>query len=589
LKDRKRLIKASWSRCQAWGLNPEKKRLGKILSNQELQEKQATHKLLINASLPYMKLMAETFKECGSLLALINEECYVLKLVGPSKIMESRKKLGLIEGTSLREEDAGTNAAALCIEIKKPFYVSGREYFVKLLQKGSCFAAPIIDEDMLLGAIIIIHPKRSGHPHTFALVQTLARLIVREHQEITQGNLIVSVCDSLNTGVVLAEKNGCVRYANQRARHILKIKKGENIVGYFNVNLFSSKKISNEIIFSKITRQSYLITRKRYNDKLLFLCAPLEDELRKEEKIKTKLAPYKFSDIIGLEDTKAKARNLAMQNVNILIVGESGTGKELFASAVHNASPCAGARFVVVNCAAIPESLFESELFGYKKGAFTDARSDRVGRIEYASGGTLFLDEIGDLPLNIQSKLLRVIEDKCIMPLGGNEAKNVDVRFIFATNKNLEKLIIQKKFREDLFYRISTPVIKIPPLRERKHEIMALVNYFIQQNQNDHQRFISGISDKTIGNLMEYDYPGNVRELQRIIKNAYLVCEGDWIELDDLEIPGHKGSCSLQARLEECASRIIKERLLINKNNRKRTARELGISSRTLYRYLNKI
>jgi len=587
-EDHGKSVRESKRRCKKLGLDPKIRRLNIILTSKELVEKQKKNHFLIHAALPYMTLMAETFKECGSLLALVDNECYILKLIGPANVKNSRKKLGLVEGTSLREEDAGTNAATLCLNLKKPFRIAGKEYFFELFQKGSCFAAPIIEGNRLLGAAVIIHPKRVGHPHTFALVQTLAKLICREYREITQGNFVISVCDSLNTGVVLAEKPGVVCYTNLRARHILKIKKGNNITDHFDADIFSPAHIRNEILYSKHTNSSFLVTRKAYSDKFLFLFEPLEEELKKEEKIKATLAPYNFDDIIGLEKTKKKAYHLAMQHVNLLILGESGTGKELFASAVHNTSPRAGAPFIVVNCAAIPETLFESELFGYKKGAFTDARNDRIGKIECASGGTLFLDEIADLPLTTQSKLLRVIEDKCVTPLGCNDIKNVDVRFIFATNRNLIELVEQKKFREDLYYRIHSPMIKIPPLRERRYEIPDFIDYFIQKTQNDYTRFVTGIADDTVAKLMEYDYPGNVRELQGILTNAFLTCQGEKIEITDLEMPYKNDSLYLKDQLALCAARIIKERLSVNNNDINITAQELKISPRTIYRYLKK-
>ncbi len=586
--DEAKSVEESKNRCQNLGLNPKKKQLTAILTSKELAEKQKNNYFLIHAALPYMTLIAETFKECGSLLALVDNECYILKLVGPANVRHNRRKFGLVEGTSLREEDAGTNAVTLCLNAKKPFRIAGKQYFLELFQTGSCFAAPIIEGNRLLGAVVIIHPKKGNHPHTFALVQSLAKLICREYREITQGSFIISVCDSLNTGVVLTEKQGAVWYANLRARHILRIKKGDDIVDHFDAEIFSSARLNNEILYSQNVQRSFLVTRKAYHDKFLFLFEPLEEELRKEEKIKATLAPYNFKDIIGLGNIKKKAQHLAMQRVNLLIIGESGTGKELFASAVHNASPRAGAPFIVVNCAAIPETLFESELFGYRKGAFTDARCDRIGKIEYASGGTLFLDEIADLPLTIQSKLLRVIEDKCVTPLGGNDTKNVDVRFIFATNRDLNKLIEQKKFREDLYYRIHSPMIKIPPLRERKHEIPDFIDYFIQKTRSDYTRFVAGIADETIAKLMEYHYPGNVRELQGILTNAFLTCQGEKIETNDIEIPQEYDSFYLKDQLAICAERIIKERLSINNNDIKITARELKISPRTIYRYLKR-
>lgn len=586
--DRKKLIRESKQRCHRSGLRTDKRCLSKTISQRDLVKRQSIHQYLINAAIPYMTLMAETFQECGSILALVDEKCCVLKLSGPEEMLLSRKKLGLTEGISLHEEHAGTNAVALCLKIKKPFYVAGNEYFFKLFQQGSCFAAPIVINGHGLGAIIIIHPHKVGHPHTFALVQTLAQLIGREYEGTKQGNLVVSVCNMLNTGVVLAEKSGEVWYANTRARHMLNIKKRTNIIDYFNTDIFSFANVSNEIIYSKRKQQTFLVTRKYYNDKFLFLFEPIEDELRKEKKIRNALAPYTFNDIIGLNMVKKKAHSLAIQHINILVVGESGTGKELFAAAIHNASSRAGARFVIVNCAAIPESLFESELFGYKKGAFTDARSDRIGRIEYASGGTLFLDEISEMPVNLQSKLLRVIEDKCVTPLGCNKSKSIDVRFVFATNRNLEKLVLQKKFRGDLYYRLSSPVIRIPPLRQRKGEIPELIESFMLRIRNEYKRFVTGLDQDTISKLMGYQYPGNVRELQGILKNAYLTCQQDRIKVDDIEIPENSGAEYLKDHLADCAVNIIKERLQINNSNVKATARGLGISPRTIYRYLKK-
>jgi transcriptional regulator with PAS, ATPase and Fis domain len=586
--DRKELIRNSKQKCRALGLEPDQTQLHKIVSLKELTKKQDKYQHLITAASPYMALMTETFQECGSILALVDEDCCIIKLNGPEDTILDREKRGLTEGTSLREEHAGTNAATLCMKTAQPFFLAGSEYYFKLLQQGSCFAAPIIVNGCALGAIIIIHPRRVGHPHTFALVQTLAQLIAREYQGSRQGDLVVSVCNLLNTGIVLAEKSGEVWYANTRARHILGIKRKTNIVDHFSTNIFSAIRVSNEIVFSKHKRHTFLVTRKIYNNKYLFLFEPIEDELRKEEKIKTTLAPYNFNDIIGLDPIKRRARDLAVQNVNILIIGESGTGKELFASAIHNSSSRAGSRFAVANCAAIPETLFESELFGYKRGAFTDARSDRIGRIEYASGGTLFLDEIGELPPNMQSKLLRVIEDKCVTPLGANKAKSIDVRFIFATNRNLEKLVFQRKFREDLYYRISSPVIKIPPLRERKEDIPDLVDYFVQRIRSEYKRFVTGLNKDTISKLIEYNYPGNVRELQGILKNAFLTCTHDFIGKEDLEMPENTETVTLKERLSDCALSVIKERLQINNNNVNITAQELGISPRTIYRYLQK-
>jgi transcriptional regulator with PAS, ATPase and Fis domain len=298
-------------------------------------------------------------------------------------------------------------------------------------------------------------------------------------------------------------------------------------------------------------------------------------------------APYVFKSIVGLKTCKQRAMHLAQKDVNVLIVGESGTGKELFASSIHNASYRAGKPFAVMNCAAIPESLFESELFGYRKGAFTDARNDHMGRIEFASRGTLFLDEIGELPFSIQSKLLRVIEDKAVTRLGGNVDRKVDVRYIFATNRILAELVAAKKFREDLYYRISAPCLKIPPLRKRKHEIPALVDNYCEQWRVDHKARIT-ITEQAMSKLMKYHFPGNVRELHGILKNALFTCNNGTVDERDIDIPHNVSTKNFKEQLTDCAVRIIRDQLLINNHNVKLTAQQLNISPRTLYRYLKR-
>jgi transcriptional regulator with PAS, ATPase and Fis domain len=317
----------------------------------------------------------------------------------------------------------------------------------------------------------------------------------------------------------------------------------------------------------------------------LFLFEPLEDELKKSGKLKSALAPYTFDDIIGLGKIKKNAKMLAVQDVNILILGESGTGKELLASAIHNASPRVSARFVAVNCGAIPETLFESELFGYKKGAFTDARFDRAGKIEYSSGGTLFFDEIGDLPLQIQAKLLRVIEDRNIVPLGGNESKKIDVRFVFATNCNLAQMVRDKKFREDLYYRINSPAIEIPPLRERKKDIKPLIDHFIAKFQDSYIRFISGVSEESMIKLMAYNYPGNVRELEGILRNAFYSSRGDKIEIGELQ-SAPRNEDSIEDTVKKYRIQLVYEYFLSLNQDINQTSEALGLSPRQIYRYI---
>ncbi|MCZ2845628.1 MAG: sigma 54-interacting transcriptional regulator [Candidatus Bathyarchaeota archaeon] len=411
---------------------------------------------------------------------------------------------------------------------------------------------------------------------------------IRLKTEIAELENIVKLFDKINTGVVLVDRKGIIKYANERIQTLVKIKTDDNIKDYLNLAKFSTVNFVNEIMYIEKVKQSFLVSRERYRIFYLYLLEPLNNQFDKIKKINATLAPFNFVDIVGLKELKNQALNFARQNVDLLIQGETGTGKELFASAIHNASPRAGEPFVAVNCVAIPQTLFESELFGYKKGAFTDARKDKIGKIEFASGGTLFFDEIGDMPLAIQAKLLRVLEDKTVVRLGSHDPVQVDIRFIFATNRNLEKMVKNKEFREDLYYRINLPLIRIPALRERKGEIVDLVKHFIKKFNIAFQRFIIGVSAEALERLIAYDYPGNVRELEGILKDAYLSCPQDEIRAKDLKLEAVNKS-SIDQKINEYKAKLIYELYLAQNRDIEKTAKALNVSTRQVYRYLNLI
>ncbi len=225
---------------------------------------------------------------------------------------------------------------------------------------------------------------------------------------------------------------------------------------------------------------------------------------------------------------------VAPSDITVLLRGESGTGKELIARAIYHHSLRSDRPFLPVNCAAIPDTLLESELFGHEKGAFTGAISRRIGKLEQCQGGTIFLDEIGDMSLSTQAKLLRVLQEKSFERLGGNETIKVDVRFIVATNKDLEEAIASGKFREDLYYRLNVVSITIPPLRERKEDIPELVSYFMKKFNRELKKGIVGITPSAMDKIASYGWPGNVRQLENVLKRAILLCQGEWIPEDQL-------------------------------------------------------
>ncbi|MCX8116845.1 MAG: sigma-54 dependent transcriptional regulator [Desulfobacterota bacterium] len=231
---------------------------------------------------------------------------------------------------------------------------------------------------------------------------------------------------------------------------------------------------------------------------------------------------------------------VAPSDVTVLLRGESGTGKELIARAIYQHSLRSNHLFMPVNCAAIPDTLLESELFGHEKGAFTGALTRRIGKLEQCHGGTVFLDEIGDMSLSTQAKLLRVLQEKCFERLGGRETIRVDIRLIVATHKDLEEMILRGEFREDLYYRLNVVSIKIPPLRERKEDIPALVSYFLRRFNRELKKEISGVTPAALEKILAYHWPGNVRQLENVVKRAMLFCQGDWILEDHLLLEGEE-------------------------------------------------
>lgn len=323
-------------------------------------------------------------------------------------------------------------------------------------------------------------------------------------------------------------------------------------------------------------------------------------DLTQVEQLRKELTSrYCCEDIIGRSQVMMNLFQILPQiadsDSTILIEGASGTGKELFARAIHSLSWRKKQPFVAVNCAALPDSLLESELFGYKKGAFTDARKDKPGRFATANRGTIFLDEIGDISPAMQAKLLRVLQERCIEPLGAVLPLKVDIRIVAATNKPLDKLMQAGKFRQDLFYRIKVISLKLPDLRQRREDIPLLIDHLIAKFNTMQGKHISGVSDEVMVRLMEYDYPGNVRELENIIEQAYVLCRSGTIEVHHLPPELRPSGLSLSSdtvspmTLASMEKILVSEALQRHKGNRLQAAKLLGINPSTLYRKIQQL
>jgi len=322
---------------------------------------------------------------------------------------------------------------------------------------------------------------------------------------------------------------------------------------------------------------------------------------KENEQLKKQInSSFSFDNFIGKTEEIVNLKKLAMRvagtDSTVLIRGESGTGKDLIARAIHTASNRARGPFVTINCAALPENLLESELFGYKRGAFTGAIKDKDGLFKVADGGTFFLDEVGNTSMSIQVKLLRVIEDKQVTPVGDTKPFQVDVRLIAATNADLEEAAKAGKFREDLFYRLNVLPIHIPALRERHEDIPLLTEYFINKFCERANKDIKEISTAAMKALIEYHWPGNVRELENSIERAVLLCKGDSIELEDIpakiqesgQVPVISQDKPETPTLESIEKAYIYYIMDQTKGKKARAAKLLGIDSSTLYRKLEK-
>ena len=325
------------------------------------------------------------------------------------------------------------------------------------------------------------------------------------------------------------------------------------------------------------------------------MAAELHREKRKSSRLKSqnKLLNQNFKNIIGSCEPMKAVFNLvekvAGTDANVLITGENGTGKDLIARIIHEKSERADSIFLGVDMGSIPESLFESEMFGHETGAFTGADTSRIGRIEAASGGTLFLDEIGNIPLGQQPKLLRVLETREVVPLGNGGKRSFNVRLICATNGNIQELVRTNLFRQDLLYRINTVEIAIPPLRERKEDIPLLLEHFLSIYTKKYNRKELRIHPSAIEKLKQYSWPGNVRELSHLVERAVILTDKDIIEINDFSLTkNEQAPCFSDFNLEKMEKNVIKEAILSEEGNLSKTSVLLGITRATLYRKMEK-
>ena len=328
---------------------------------------------------------------------------------------------------------------------------------------------------------------------------------------------------------------------------------------------------------------------------LIVANALLMNELRHDNKrLNEKLEQYRFGEIVGtsppMQAVFRKVEKIAATDISVLITGETGTGKELIAREVHNRSPRAGKPFVTINCGAIPENLLESELFGHVKGAFTGAVANKQGKFQAADGGTLFLDEIGEMPIELQVKILRALQERVVYRVGDTRPETCDIRILAATNRDLEKEIAAGRFREDLYYRLNVVNVELPPLRVRGDDVLVIARYLLSRYSREYDVKVKGLSPNAAVAIRKHNWPGNIRELENRIKKAIVLCESSVIGPDDLGLNADSlpQILTLADAKEKFQRDYINEVLALNNGNRTKTARDLGVDPRTVFRHLEK-
>ena len=432
-----------------------------------------------------------------------------------------------------------------------------------------------------------------------------------------------ALMNSLETGIIATDAQGMITHFNKTAEELLDTKKSEVIGNHINEIFPGSTLIEVLDSGTKIKNKEINYQYNGISKKIIVTANPIKDRmeiigivasLKGIQDLHKLLNDFnldeynpQFKEIVGrsntLKNAQEKVLKVAKSSSSVLIRGESGTGKELFAKAIHKESLRSEENFISINCAAIPGELLESELFGYEAGAFTGAKEEgKPGKLELANKGTVFLDEIGDMPLSLQAKILKVIQEKSFFRIGGVKEINIDIRIVSATNKDLEQLIKKGKFREDLYYRLNVIPLKLPPLRERKNDIIPLVKHFINKYNVELDKNIEGITQEATKTLLKYKWPGNVRELENVIEYAVNMENTPHIKRKNLPsyIIGERDEEDLSlkneiADLETVVSKTEKEMIIkaLDKFGRTtegkyKAAKKLGIGKTTLYNKINK-
>jgi sigma-54 dependent transcriptional regulator, acetoin dehydrogenase operon transcriptional activator AcoR len=644
-------IAASWERSYQYNVDPFSCNRWGTVDQKNFEKRRHDRQYLLSLAEPYMERIYGSLDPARYLVVLYDTAGYHLLRMG--RIAEFEKISGFhIEGGICFEEDKmGTCGFSLVKTSRKPISIAGCEHYASFMHRIIGSYAPICCpvHGHFLGAIGIAGAATMPSSHALGTVSAAALAIEnqirmdrsRQGAPVTN-DLLQTVVDNLSIGVFFTDSSGRISEMNRQAKAVFGLSdanvRGKSVseailtpmVGDLFETVRKSRARDTLSATAQIDGAQYVITAqwigKESNNEAgaLFqlhgehfladiLSEPGKGRLSSELIHKSGVPVIKgsdhtgasFNDIIGLSPRMMEIKNMvrwaARSQANVILEGESGTGKEVLAHVIHNESARKTGPFVVIHCSAIPSQLMESILFGHEKGSFTDAIQTRIGKFELANGGTILLDEIGDMPQDMQMKLLRVLEDRTIERIGGKRPIEIDIRIIAATNRNLTREVKEGRFRDDLFYRLNVLRIVLPPLRDRKDEIYHLVPFFVRKISPLFDKKVDEISTAYYNRLISYSWPGNIRELRNAVEYSIAIVDGP-VLLEEHAL-GFFRQASTESPLpqnEQAISGIfphqrrnleeetIQKAIEEAKGNKLKAARNLSISRATLYRYLKK-
>lgn len=617
------ILSKSHKRCSSYGIEKDIPCPYRILSGEKFNMLIQKNKELIEIARPFMEILYNFLSGSGFSLYFTEKNGVVLTIIGDEDIIEDQTKMGIIEGADMSEKSAGTNGIGTAIAENSSLKISGEQHFIKVFHVWTCSSAVIHSEDgTIIGCLNLTGRRQLAHPHTLGLVVAAVKSIENHLKvEKTQKELVKTyqylnkIMNSLNLGIFAVDTEGLIKAINKSACMMLHMKEEEIINRHVDTVFDNWKYILEQLRNGQSYEDEEIVyshKKKRFNinvypikDKnsnitgMVGIFKDIQNVYNLVNKYISRTAKYTFDDIIGeseaIQRLKEQIKSISNSPSTVLIQGESGTGKELIAQSIHNNSNRRNKSFVAINCGAIPKSLIESELFGYEEGAFTGAkRGGCPGKFELANGGTLFLDEIGEMPLDMQVNLLRVLQEGCVIRLGGNKYINVDVRIIAATNKNLKKEVENGTFREDLYYRLSVIPIYVSPLRERTKDIEILIEHFLKIKATKLGKPIPEIRKNIYEKLLNYNWPGNVRELENCIENIVNLDGNISFGFENKTIKRELNYCNnIKLEYDMCSLEELEKKAIsicINQceGNISKACRILGINRSTMYAKMKK-